>query len=260
MCLHGAPPTRPMCSCISGCLPRTACISLALRTRALCWRSSAPEPLGSRASLHPAAATSALPPHCVRIYMLGSPCPLGSSLRAAAAWAHVSGHSQPPAAPDCARADSRAIAISACTPSHGRSSVDRRHCVSHPPALRPVPNACSHLCLCRLHSRATCLRSTPSACPCCSASSTPCPLSLPHACLPPWPEPLQPNPCPRCPTSPLHNASLQSIVSPPISFSSTRNSHLPLFFSFARSTAVTIIINGCCPLVTCRFPLSLLYC
>jgi hypothetical protein len=92
------------------------------------------------ASLHPVArmttaAVLVLPPHCVRIYMLGSPCPLGSSSCAATTWAHASGHSQPPAAPDHARVDPRPVAILACTPNHCRSRVDHP-CSSHLPCAR----------------------------------------------------------------------------------------------------------------------------
>jgi hypothetical protein len=82
------------------------------------------------ASLHPVARTTTatalvLPPHCVRIYILGSPYPLGSSSCVATTWAHASGHSQPPAAPDHAPVDPRPVAILACTPSHCRSCADR---------------------------------------------------------------------------------------------------------------------------------------
>jgi hypothetical protein len=101
---------------------RTHC--LALRTRAMCWRSSAPEPLGSRASLHPAATTYALPLH-----MLVSTVPahiLPAWPRAVMVWARAQGHFQSLAAHDRAPADQHAIAISACAPSHPPARVARR--------------------------------------------------------------------------------------------------------------------------------------
>jgi hypothetical protein len=141
---------------------RTHC--LALRTRVMCWRSSAPELLGSPVPAHILPAW----PHVLM------------------AWAHAPCHFQSPAAHDRAR-----------------------RTVCH-----------QHLSVC----------AQPSAWSRRSASSAPCPLALPRACPPPWPAPLQPDPGPRRPTSPLRNASLQSIVGPPISCSSTRIVHVPLFF------------------------------
>jgi hypothetical protein len=135
---------------------------LALRTRALCWRSSAPEPLGSRASLHLAATTSTLPPH-----MLGSPVPahfLPTWPRAVMAW-YAPSYFQPPAAHDRARADQRVITISACTPSHPPTRVARR------PQLRARSPSRTPVCLLgRCHSSPTRarvarpLRSTMPAC------------------------------------------------------------------------------------------------
>jgi hypothetical protein len=182
---------------------------LALRIRALCWRSSTPEPLGSRASLHPAAATSTLPPH-----MLGSPVPahfLPTWPRAVMAWAHAPGYFQPPAAHDRARADQRAITISACTPSHPPARVARSPWLrARSPSHTPVR------LLGRRHSTPTRARDA---------------------------RPLNS-------TMPACNQSLPLPFPFPIHVMVTG-----LYSLFARLAAVTIIINGRCPLVTCRFPL-----
>jgi hypothetical protein len=69
---------------------------LALRTRVMCWRSSAPQLLGSPVPAHILPAW----PHVVM------------------AWAHAPCHFQSPAAHDRARANQCVIAISVCASSH----------------------------------------------------------------------------------------------------------------------------------------------
>jgi hypothetical protein len=82
-------------------LHRTHC--LALRTRVMCWRSSAPELLGSP-----------VPAHILPVW----PHPV-------MAWAHAPCHFQSPAAHDRARDDQCVIAISVCVPSHPPGRVAR---------------------------------------------------------------------------------------------------------------------------------------